>query len=241
MATVYSLDGKAKGKVELPRAFKTPYRPDIIQKCVIALAANVRQTYSTDPEAGLRTSGDYFGSRRNRYRQTINKGMSRLPRLKTGGGGLGRVIRLPNARGGRRSHGPIAADHSRKINRKEHRLALNSAIAATADKALVASRSHIFGNMELPIVVEDKLQELKKSSEVAKLLKILGLGDEMASSKKKKVLIIIKEDKGLSLAAGNLDGVDVATLESLEVDLLAPGTHAGRLTIWSESAIKHVA
>ena len=36
-------------------------------------------------------------------------------------------------------------------------------------------------------------------------------------------------------------GVDVATVEELNVLLLAPGGHPGRLTVWTESAIKKLA
>jgi large subunit ribosomal protein L4e len=240
MANVITLDGKAKGKVELPKAFSTPYRPDLIQRAVIAAYANVRQQYGTDPEAGLRTSGDYFGSRRNRFRQTINKGNSRLPRLKTGGGGLGRVIRLPHVRGGRRAHPPKKADYSRKMNKKEHKLALDSAIAASANKELVASRGHKFESTELPLIVDDKLQDLKKASELMKVLKGIGLAAEMASEKKIKLLIVVNEDNGIHKAAGAIQGVDVATVNDLDVDLLAPGCHAGRLTVWSESAVKNL-
>jgi large subunit ribosomal protein L4e len=240
MVNVYSLDGKVKGKVELPKVFKTPYRPDIIQRTVIAEQGGRRQPYSTDPEAGLRTSGDYFGSRRNKFRQTINKGNSRLPRLKTGGGGLGRVIRLPQTKGGRRAFPPQGKDYSRKINRKEVKLALDSAVAASADKKLVSSRGHIFAGAELPIVFEDKVEEIKKTSELVKAFKAIGLGEEMGSSKKKKVLIIVNEDKGICKAAGSMDGVDIVTINELGVDLLAPGTHAGRLTVWSESAVKNI-
>lgn len=33
-------------------------------------------------------------------------------------------------------------------------------------------------------------------------------------------------------------GVDVIEAKNLNVQLLAPGTDAGRLTVWSESALK---
>jgi large subunit ribosomal protein L4e len=238
MVSVYSLDGKAKGKVELPKVFSTPYRPDVIQRAVVAEQQSIRQPYASNPNAGLMTSGDYFGSRRNTYRQTINKGQSRLPRLKTGGGGIGRVVRIAQSRGGRTAHAPVGRDYSRKINRKERMLALNSAIAASADKELVAGRSHVFGDKELPIVVEDALEGLKRTAELVKALNGLGLGDELASCRKRKALIIVNEDKGIGKAAGSLPGVEVATLKDLAVELLAPGTHAGRLTVWSESAIR---
>ncbi len=238
MVNILSLEGKPKGKAQLPEAFKTPYRPDLIQKAVVAEQGSRRQPYATDVEAGLRTSGDYFGSRRNRFRQTINKGMSRLPRLKTGGGGLGRVIRLPSARGGRRAHPPKGKDYSKKVNRKELKLALYSAVAATADLELVKQRGHSVSIKELPLIIEDGIQELKKASELSKALKALGLQDELSSERKAKALIVVGEDKGVVKAAGSIPGVDVSTVDALTVEDLAPGTQAGRLTIWSESALR---
>ena len=53
-------------------------------------------------------------------------------------------------------------------------------------------------------------------------------------------LIVIAEDKGLTQAAANVPGVDVALVNELNAELLAPGTHAGRLTVWSFSAIEQL-
>jgi len=50
-------------------------------------------------------------------------------------------------------------------------------------------------------------------------------------------LIVVVENKSLSNAAGNLPGVDVTTVTKLNPELLAPGTHAGRLTLWTNGAI----
>ncbi len=38
-------------------------------------------------------------------------------------------------------------------------------------------------------------------------------------------------------AARNLPGVDVSLVKNLNVELLAPGTHPGRLTVWTNSSI----
>lgn len=238
MVKVHSLDGKEKGDVKLSQAFAAAYRPDLIQRAVVALASNARQSYGTDPAAGLRTSGDYFGSRRRSYRQTINRGMTRLPRVKSGGGGLGRVVRVPQSKGGRRAHPPKNKDYSVKINRKEHRLALNSAIAATCDVELVKARGHLVGDIQLPFVVEDKIEELKKTKDLLNTLNVLGFEKELGSKKMKKALLVVGEDRGILSAASNIPGVDVVTVEGLDVDLLAPGSQPGRLTIWSESAVK---
>jgi len=240
MVNVYSLDGKAKGKVDLPEVFTTQYRPDLIRRTVVAAQANVRQPYGPSKLSGLQTSADYFGSRRRSYRQSINRAMARLPRIKRGGGGLGDVRRVPQSVGGRKAHPPKRKDYSLKINRKEHALALRSAISATAVMQLVLARGHKVGDVELPFVVEDKFEELNKAADVVRVLGALGLGAELASSKKKKVLIVVNEDKGVLKAAANIAGVDAVTVNDLDVDLLAPGTHAGRLTVWGESAFKNV-
>jgi len=50
-------------------------------------------------------------------------------------------------------------------------------------------------------------------------------------------LIVVSEDLGLSKAAGSLPGVDVVEVKSLNAELLAPGAHPGRLTLWTQSAI----
>ena len=237
MAKIYSLDGKVKGDVNLPKVFSTQYRPDLIQKSVIVANANSRGTYAVDSRAGLKTSGDYFGSRRHSYRQTINRGNTRLPRVKTGGGGLGRVVRIPQAKGGRKAHAPIGKDYSLKMNKKEYLFALNSAIAATTNKDLVASRGHKYDG-DLPIIIEDKLEGIQKTQDFLVFAKTLGFEEELGTAKKKKMLIVVSQDNGIRAAASNVFGVDVATVNDLDVDLLAPGTHPGRLTLWSESAIK---
>ena len=41
----------------------------------------------------------------------------------------------------------------------------------------------------------------------------------------------------LERSARNLSGVDVCRVAALNVELLAPGTHPGRLTVWTEDAI----
>jgi large subunit ribosomal protein L4e len=52
------------------------------------------------------------------------------------------------------------------------------------------------------------------------------------------VLFVVTEDKGISKALKNIPGSDFVIVNNLNAELLAPGTRAGRLTVWSESAIK---
>ncbi len=259
MVNIYSLEGKIVGEVELPDMFNIEYRPDLIQRAVVAIQANRRTPYATYLLAGKQTTADYFGRRKGGFRQTINRGMSRLPREKLGGGGLGRVRLVPQSMGGRRAHPPVGRDWSKDINKKEYMFALKSAIAATGNKDLVESRGHITGNIgSIPLIIEDKFEKLTKTRDIIGTITALGLGDDLDRAserkiragrgktrgrrykKKKSVLIIINKDSGVKSGARNIPGVDIAELNELDVELLAPGTHAGRLTLWTESAIKNV-
>lgn len=50
-------------------------------------------------------------------------------------------------------------------------------------------------------------------------------------------LIVVAENRGIAEAAHNIPGVEVATVSTLNPEMLAPGTHPGRLTVWTSSAI----
>lgn len=259
MVNVYSLGGKVIGEISLPGVFNADFRPDVIQRAVVSLQASRRQRYSTFPLAGLQTSAEYFGNRRRSYRQTINRGQSRLPRELPGGGGLGRVRRVPHSVGGRRAHPPKGKDWTKKINNKEYMLALRSAITATANKELVKKRGHVIDSLpQIPLIVEDKLEELKKTKDVLAALQSLGCGADLERAsekkvragkgktrgrryrKKKSLLIVVNKDSGIKKSAENISGVNIALVDELTVEDLAPGAHPGRLTLWTESAIKNI-
>lgn len=162
----------------------------------------------------------------------------------------------PARKGGRRAHPPKPeADRSEKVNTKERRYAIRSAIAATIDPTLVNLRGHIF-EAELPIVAVNDLENLERTKQVIEFLEAAGLYEDVLRAKygrhiragrgklrgrkykhKKSVLIVTGENSPILKAARNLSGVDVVTVDSLNAELLAPGTHAGRLTVWTESAI----
>ncbi len=248
---VYTLSGKAARKVTLPKIFQTPFRPDVIRRAVITLQSHRIQPQGRDIMAGKRTTAESLG---------VGLGISRVPRVKgsyyrrAGQGAF-----APGTVGGRQAHPPKVEKRIYKhINKKERLLAIRSAIAATADKGLVASRGHIIEKVpSLPLVVSDRIQRIKKSSKVKKVLEALGIWpdvDRVKSRRKIRAgrgkmrgrktkrgvgpLIVVSEDKGIKKAASNCPGIDVVEVESLNAELLAPGTHAGRLTIWAESAIK---
>jgi large subunit ribosomal protein L4e len=243
--TVRDLDGGDAGEVDLPGVFTTQYRPDLIKRAVTAARANRRQAYGTDEFAGLRTPAESMGS---------GRGMAHVPRQN----GQGR--RVPQAVKGRVAHPPKAEkDRSQDINDKERKLAVRSAIAATADAELVAERGHRFDeDLELPLVVSDEFEELVKTRDVVSFLEAVGVHADVERADEGKTVragrgtsrgrkykqpksIVFVTSTEPSKAARNLAGVDVATAANVSAEDLAPGTHAGRLTVWTESALEEVA
>jgi large subunit ribosomal protein L4e len=148
----------------------------------------------------------------------------------------------------------------KRIPKKEKRLALHSAIAATASKELVTKRGHAIEDiLEIPLIVTDDLEELKKTKQVEEALTHLGLlsdiyrvkesrkiragkGKKRGRKMKQAIgpLIIVSESKGIAKAARNIPGVDIVPVKDLNVEQLAPGTHPGRLTIWTSGAINRL-
>lgn len=53
---------------------------------------------------------------------------------------------------------------------------------------------------------------------------------------RKGPLVIYGNDSGISKAFRNLPGVEVASVDSLNLLQLAPGGHLGRFCIWTKSA-----
>ena len=50
------------------------------------------------------------------------------------------------------------------------------------------------------------------------------------------LIVVSKKDK-ISDSASNIPGIDVVEVKNLNAELLAPGGHAGRLTLWTKAAI----
>jgi len=248
-AKIFDLKGKKVGKVSLPPIFKTPARPDVIKRAVVAIQSHSFQPQGRDIFAGKRTTAESRG---------VGLGISRISRLKERGL---RAAFVPGTVKGRTAHPPVVEKKiKKKIPRKEMRLALRSAVAATASKEIVASRGHMIDDVpDFPLVVVDEIQSLKKTKEVEETLIHLGVWPDifrvkesrkvragkgkMRGRKMKQAvgpLLIIAKNEGIAEAARNLPGVDIVSVDNLNVELLAPGTHPGRLTLWTSSAFEKV-
>jgi len=243
----FDLQGKSAGKTKLPSIFSTPLRPDVIKRAVLAIQSSRLQPQGRDPMAGKRTTAESRGT---------GSATARVPRIK---GGSGRAAFAPSTVKGRQPHPPRAEKKILKsIPKKEAKLALFSAIAATAQKDTVASRGHrIADALQIPLIVDDAIEDLTRAKEVEEIFASLGImaditrvrdsrkiragkGKHRGRKMKQAVgpLIVVVNSKDLVNAANNVPGVQVTTVANLNTEMLAPGTHPGRLTLWTNGAIE---
>ena len=240
------IEGKPTGEISLPTVFETRLRLDIIQKASVAQQSHRFQPQGRNLMAGKRTTAEGFG---------VGRGISRVPRIGGHGPLSGTAAFAPGTVGGRMAFPPVTAKKiAKQINRKERRLALRSAIAATGSDEIVRQRGHKFDQeRRLPLVVNDEVEKLSKSSQAKHFLSAVGVWDDVLRVRRSKriksgrrvhavgPLIVVGDDKTARKALRNFEGVSVIRADELSVELLAPGTHPGRLTIWSESAVKKIA
>ena len=248
---VIGLDGKRSGEIEVPSVFGTELRSDLVKRMFWLVGSHHLQPKGRDPMAGERTTAET-------HNPPTGTGRSRIPRVKgerypRGGmaGGVASVVK------GRLPHPPRSEKviHLR-ANRKENRLATESAIAYTANLDAVKARGHRVGSLSLPLVVADDIETVEKTGELVSFLEKVDLKAELQrvdghvkrNSGKRKLrgrayrtgagpLIVVTEDRGVGKAAGGIPGVVVTKVGSLSVLDLAPGGVPGRLTIWTESAL----
>ncbi len=246
---IFDLDGKPIKDIELPAVFTTPVRKDIVRRAFLAAEANMKQPKGQYEMAGKRTSAVSRG---------VGLGIARVPRLKTGD----RAAFAPFTVKGRITQ-PTRVEKiiSEGVNLKERRLAFQSAIAATGSPILVRERGHqVAGAAQIPVIVVDEIQSIARTSELYIFMAKVGLRPDIERVKngisrragkgkfrgrthKKGIgpLIVVGSDEGIGRAGRNLPGVEVADINNLTIRHLAPGSHVGRLTVWSESALTALA
>jgi len=252
MAKILDLEGKPTKDVALPEVFSRPLRPDIIIRAFWILRSHGLQPYGRDPEAGEKTSAESGWP-------PTGRGISRIPRVKgERSRRSGQAAGVASVVGGRLPHPPRSEKVIyNKINRKEKRLALETAIAFTGDANAVAWRGHRIGGLELPLVISDDIESISKTSELHSFFEKVGLTEELKRlyggvkrrSGKPRMrgraykepigpLIVVTNDRGVGMAAEAIPGAKVVTVDSLSVLHLAPAGVAGRLTFWTESAFE---
>lgn len=146
----------------------------------------------------------------------------------------------------------------RKINIKQKRYAVCSALAASALPSLVMARGHKIDNVpEVPLVVSNAVESLTQTKKAIDLLKKIGAIADVKKSKDSKnlhkgkgkmrnrrytmrrgPLVIFDKDNGITKAFRNIPGVEVQNVDRLNLLQLAPGGHLGRFCIWTKAAFE---
>jgi large subunit ribosomal protein L4e len=245
-----SVDGKKQKEISLPKVFSTKIRDDILKKTFET--EKTWQPYSNSPMAGKKHSASgTISHKRHDWKGHYGRGMSRIPRKTMWRRGtqfywIGAEI--SSTRGGRRAHGPKNYIPVKRINKKEYKIALNSAIASTADKSKITerySRIKDFDNA-LPLVVDSKFSELKTSElvknvdKILKELKVVAKREKSVRAGKGKLRNRkYKTSQGVLIVTGNDEELKTNIFDQLKVNELTVSDlyPAGRVTIYTEKAI----
>ena len=155
------------------------------------------------------------GTHKTKVRSEVSGGGRKPWRQKGTGRARQGSIRAVQWRGGGVAFGPVPRDYSKKMNRKERRLALKSALAVKARDMII-------------------LDELKlatpKTKDMLNILKTLKVSDV-------KTLLIVKElDENIILASRNLNNVTL--LEANEINVL--DLVANEKVVITEEALKAI-
>lgn len=247
--SVFSTSAASSGNIALPAVFKAPIRPDIVHDVHSSMNKNKRQPYAVSAKAGTQTSAESWGT---------GRAVARVPRVSGGGTHRSGQAAGANFARGSRMFAPTKTWrrwHVR-INTNERRYATASAIAASSIPSLVLARGHRIEHVpELPLVVDDALQGVKRTKEAIAILSSLGAASDLVKVvKSRKIragkgklrnrrhrqrrgpLVVYAKDEGITKAVANIPGVETCCVDALNLLQLAPGGHLGRFVIWTQSA-----
>ena len=176
--SVYNMEGKEVGKIDLSDAvFGVEVNEHLVHMAVVQQLANNRQGTQK-----AKTRGEVSGGGRKPWRQKgtghARQGSTRSPQWKGGG-----VV-----------FAPVPRDYSFKLNKKEKRAALKSALTSRVQE-------------DKFLVIDDlKFDEIKtkKFSEVLNNLKVT-----------KAVVVLADDDKNTILSARNIPGVITASANTI--------------------------
>merc|ERR1712225_133392 len=248
--TILSADGSASGATHpLPKVFTSPIRPDIVQTVHTGMAKNKRQAYAVSEKAGHQTSAESWGT---------GRAVARIPRVPGGGTHRAGQAAFGNMCRGGRMFNPTKTWRKwhRKINTNQKRYAVCSALAASALPSLVMARGHRISEVpECPLVLDASVESCDKTSKAVKILKDVGAFEDIEKSKSSRQirsgkgkmrnrrhvqrrgpLVVYAEDNGINQAFRNLSGVEVCSVDRLNLLQLAPGGHLGRFVVFTEDA-----
>merc|ERR1712139_197246 len=251
LISVFNEQGEVSGQVTLPAVFKAPIRPDVVHFVHSNMAKNSRQPYAVHKHAGHQTSAESWGT---------GRAVSRIPRVRGGGTHRSGQAAFGNMCRGGLMFAPTKTWRKwhHRINQKQRRYAVCSALAASTIPALLMARGHKIEQVpEVPVVCTNAIESLTKTKAAVALLKQLNAYDDVEKCQNSKQiragkgkmrnrryvmrrgpLVIYNEDHGIKQAFRNLPGVELISVDRLNLLKLSPGSHLGRFCIWSEGAFQ---
>ena len=182
MATfaVYNMQGKEVDKIELNDSiFGVEVNEHLVHMTVVAQLANKRQ-----------------GTQKAKNRSEVSGGGRKPWRQKGTGHARQGSIRAPQWKGGGVVFAPAPRDYSIRLNKKEKRAALKSALTSRVE------------DQKLVVLDELKLDEVKTKNFIA-VLKALNLD--------KALFVLDDNDKNVILSARNIPDVKTAQVNELNV------------------------
>ncbi len=177
---VYNMEGKEVGKLDLNDAvFGVEVNEHLVHMAVLQQLANNRQ-----------------GTQKAKTRSEVRGGGRKPWRQKGTGHARQGSTRAPQWTGGGIVFAPVPRDYSFKINKKEKRAALKSALSSRVQEN------------KLIVVDELKLDEIK-TKKLAEVLKNLNV---------EKALVVINDnDQNIVMSARNIPAVKVAQTNTINV------------------------
>ncbi len=203
----------------MPSVFRAPIRPDVVSFIHDQVSKNRRQAHGVSTKAGMQSSAESWGT---------GRAVARIPRVRGGGthrsgqGAFGNMCR------GGRMFAPLKTWRRwhRRVNIKQKRYAIVSAIAASGIPGLVLAKGHrIEETPEVPLVLSDKVEEFKRTKDAVRLLKKLKAWNDIekvyATKRfragkgklrnrrrvmKRGPLVVYHNDQGITRAFRNIPG-----------------------------------
>jgi len=259
----YSIEAADGKNVTLPNAFESAYRPDLIRRAVHSSRANRRQSYGhrehggkRAPQPGMKHSVEWWGKGRGVsriMRKTGARTGAQNPHTRGGRRAHGPMVQKEWSQKLNTKEANAARD--------------SAIAASADAEIVAARGHQFSDSVRFPIVLggysedgEDydieNLPLEKATKKFIAMMESIGLGDDLSRADNgrniragkgkmrgrrrrtpRSILLVVAQRDALAKAARNVPGVDVAVAKDLCAEDLAPGGDAGRLTVWTKSAI----
>ena len=260
----YSIEAEDGKNVTLPSAFESAYRPDLIRRAVHSSRANRRQSYGhrehggkRAPQPGMKHSVEWWGKGRGVsriMRKTGARTGAQNPHTRGGRRAHGPMVQKEWSQKLNTKEANAARD--------------SAIAASADAEMVSARGHRFSDNVRFPIVIggysedgEDfdveSLPLEKATKKFIAMMESIGVGDDLVRADNgrniragkgkmrgrrrrtpRSILLVVAQRDALAKAARNVPGVDVAIAKDLCAEDLAPGGDAGRLTVWTKSAIE---